>query len=1273
MTINLTALQKQRYDTAANWTGANPTLLAGEIGIESDTLRWKVGNGSTAWTSLGYIPGLAYGTARQLLQTNSGATAAEWTSNVDIPGTLDVTGTSTLDGMVLMGTTTSIGGGKLQLSSDTTTTIQNFSFNATADSSTAMLQFIRGRGTKASPSVVLNGDYLGEIRFLGYGTTYNTGASIRAIVDGDPATAGDTSDMPTKLVFLTSPNGSSTPDTRMTIDSAGLVTIPGDLTVNGTTTTINSTTLVVQDKNIEMGVVATPTDVTADGGGITLKGTTDKTINWIDATDAWTLSEHVNIASAKEYRIAGTKVLDATSLGNAVVSSSLTSVGTIGTGVWQGSTIGKAYGGTGQTSYTDGQLLIGNSTGNTLTKSTLTAGSNITITNGNGSITIASSNPGGTVTNVSGTAPISVANGTTTPAISIAAATTSVVGAVQLSDSTSTTSSVLAATPTAVKAAYDLAAAALPLAGGTVTGNLEIGTAGSLSFEGATADGFETTIAVVDPTADRTITLPNTTGTVVTTGDTGTVTSTMLLDGTILNEDINASASIAYSKLATLTSGNIVLGSSANVATSTAVTGDVTITNAGVTAIAAGVIVNADVNASAAIAGSKVAPDFGAQNIVTTGSSTAATFNPTGTTAPVTGVYSPGANRLGITTNSVERVEFGTSEVVFNDDAADYDFRIEGDTNSNLFFADASAEAVGIRTATPVSEFNVSVGNGGNITISNTNDAHSAGLAFGDTTSNSSGRITYDHSTNALGIIADGTQRLTINNAAATSTLPVVHPLGAAATPSLTFTGDTNTGIYSPGADQLAISTNGTGRLRVSSTGTVEIVGAGTIGSTQAVSFNGSAPVNSMALDSSGRLGIGTSTPGAKLDVSGDVIFNGGGTQFPIQFANAFTPNAQRADLFFSANATSNNALRVGTIASNGGVTLQGTRQSDSSQKVNLVLNPDGGSVGIGTSSPNNTLHVAGTGSTQAIFERTGSNGAFIGLKDGSANNVFLGNTNGVFSIQTPGSSFSDKLVVTSAGLVGIGTTGPDVALHVATGNATGYIKIDGGTFSNATNGLLFRSGSNTYSAEVSHYLSNLSLYTAGTERARIDSSGRLLVGTIASPAHQLQVSTDSAGKPSTNTWTIVSDERIKEEIELADLDLCYQAVKNIPLKRFKWKDEVYTEEQVRDRRKLGWIAQDVEAVFPKAVGTYEFKYNQVFKEIIIPAVEEELDDDGNITTPAQPERIEKGELISEDVIEDCRDLNSDQLYAAMYGAIQKLMIKVEVLETEIASLKAIG
>jgi hypothetical protein len=89
----------------------------------------------------------------------------------------------------------------------------------------------------------------------------------------------------------------------------------------------------------------------------------------------------------------------------------------------------------------------------------------------------------------------------------------------------------------------------LPKAGGTVTGNLEIGTTGTLSFEGATANAFETTLGVVDPTADRTINLPDVSGTVITTGDTGTVTSTMIANGTIVDADINASAAISGSKI----------------------------------------------------------------------------------------------------------------------------------------------------------------------------------------------------------------------------------------------------------------------------------------------------------------------------------------------------------------------------------------------------------------------------------------------------------------------------------------------------------------------------------------------------------------------------------------------------------------------------------------------------------------------------------------------------------------------------------------------------
>lgn len=120
----------------------------------------------------------------------------------------------------------------------------------------------------------------------------------------------------------------------------------GNLTVNGTTTTVNSTTVSVDDKNIELGSVSSPTNTTADGGGITLKGTTDKTFNWVNSTGSWTSSENLELASGKVFRINGNEILSQTALGSTVISSSLTSVGTITTGTWSATNIALDKGGT---------------------------------------------------------------------------------------------------------------------------------------------------------------------------------------------------------------------------------------------------------------------------------------------------------------------------------------------------------------------------------------------------------------------------------------------------------------------------------------------------------------------------------------------------------------------------------------------------------------------------------------------------------------------------------------------------------------------------------------------------------------------------------------------------------------------------------------------------------------------------------------------------------------------------------------------------------------
>ena len=99
-----------------------------------------------------------------------------------------------------------------------------------------------------------------------------------------------------------------------TLDVNGDTLIRGTLTVLGTSTTIQSNDLRVTDKNIILANSST-SDIVADGGGITLKGTTDKTFNWYSTNSSWTSSENLNLAAGKTFKIGGVDVLTANSLG----------------------------------------------------------------------------------------------------------------------------------------------------------------------------------------------------------------------------------------------------------------------------------------------------------------------------------------------------------------------------------------------------------------------------------------------------------------------------------------------------------------------------------------------------------------------------------------------------------------------------------------------------------------------------------------------------------------------------------------------------------------------------------------------------------------------------------------------------------------------------------------------------------------------------------------------------------------------------------------------
>ena len=263
----------------------------------------------------------------------------------------------------------------------------------------------------------------------------------------------------------------------------------------------------------------------------------------------------------------------------------------------------------------------------------------------------------------------------------------------KVSDSTSTTSSTTIASSTAVKAAYDLANAALPKAGGTVTGALEIGSAGSLVFEGATADDFETTLGAVDPTADRSILLPDVNGTIITTGDTGTVTSGMIADGTIVNADISGSAEIAVSKLAD--------GAARQVLQTDAAGTGVEWTD----------------------------------SVALPGSATATSFSPTGSSVPTNGFYLPTTNSVAISTNGTGRLFIDASGNIGLGISPSTKFHVyqTGSTQAGLVETNQSASVINFKS-TGQSSGQPQIGCAASDLILNTNGSERARL-------DSSGRL----------------------------------------------------------------------------------------------------------------------------------------------------------------------------------------------------------------------------------------------------------------------------------------------------------------------------------------------------------------------------------------------------------------------------------------------------------------------------------------------------------------------------------------------------
>jgi hypothetical protein len=316
--------------------------------------------------------------------------------------------------------------------------------------------------------------------------------------------------------------------------------------------------------------------------------------------------------------------------------------------------------------------------------------------------------------------------------------------------------------------------------------------------------------------------------------------------------------------------------------------------------------------------------------------------------------------------------------------------------------------------------------------------------------------------------------------------------LGSAASPSLKFTGDTNTGIYSPGADQLAISSSGSERIRIGANGEIGIGGAnyGTSGQVLTSGGSGAAPswttltVNTdkieegnssaevidtgsdgrfvvttegterLRVDSSGRVGLGTSSPISNLHVQagGTGVVTAGGdaaSDVAIEGASRTYGNGYVANLAVVSNSSA--AADAG-----GGIVFGGKFNGDA----------------------------------QAYY---------AGLRSGK-DNATAGNYSGylAFATRANGNNLSERMRIDSSGKVGIGTT-PSKELHVYKASGTTTFWLESGDTQKAiaainidNNSYSFQSTYNTGGSAPRPFVWN----SVSTEQMRLDTSGRLLVGT---------------------------------------------------------------------------------------------------------------------------------------------------------------------------------
>jgi hypothetical protein len=337
-----------RRGTSSQWDTANPTLAAGEIGIETDTNTFKFGDGVTAWNSLDYALSNTVDDYIPLSLKGANNGVAELDGSGKIPysqiPSIDELSQDAVNTALVAGTgitkTYNDGANTITVAVDTSVIATKAELAEVAQDSVND-SLVAGSGLQKTYDDVNNLITL-EISsavatvtgaqnltnktltspVIENGATLKGGLSFEGSTNDDYETSLVVVD-PTTDNTISIPNSSGTMALTSDLTPYALLsgatftgavngtdlTLSGNLTVNGTTTNINTTNLTVEDKNVILGDTLSPSNATADGGGISLKGDTDKYIQWSLSDDAWVSSEDFELPVGKSYKIDGDVVL----------------------------------------------------------------------------------------------------------------------------------------------------------------------------------------------------------------------------------------------------------------------------------------------------------------------------------------------------------------------------------------------------------------------------------------------------------------------------------------------------------------------------------------------------------------------------------------------------------------------------------------------------------------------------------------------------------------------------------------------------------------------------------------------------------------------------------------------------------------------------------------------------------------------------------------------------------------------------------------------------